>query len=154
MFCCFQNGMYLIRKSTQGADQPYTLQIYFNGKDFNLPVKKSDGQYSVGNNTLVWTVNLLYSKFVYICVNIPPTIKVFWGVYRNHLARPSVHPSIFLVSSTLPKLMKLFSVEVFYQRLCMKEYKTGPKNIKRENSREIIIYANWVIVWDFTYSSS
>lgn len=63
---CFQDGMYLIRKSTRTAEQPYTLQIYYRGQDFNLPVNKKDGQYSVGNNTKVshghWSFHIFTSE--------------------------------------------------------------------------------------------
>ncbi|XP_060578496.1 SH2 domain-containing protein 6-like isoform X2 [Ruditapes philippinarum] len=43
------DGMYLIRKSSQGSDQPYTLQIFFHGKCYNLPIRRrSDNLLAVG----------------------------------------------------------------------------------------------------------
>lgn len=47
-YLAFQDGMYLIRKSTKNPAQPYTLQIYYGGQDFNLPVKKVQDGYSIG----------------------------------------------------------------------------------------------------------
>ena len=41
--------MYLIRKSSQGSDQPYTLQIFYRGKCYNLPIRRrSDNLFAVG----------------------------------------------------------------------------------------------------------
>ncbi|XP_045189614.2 lymphocyte cytosolic protein 2-like isoform X4 [Mercenaria mercenaria] len=43
------DGMYLIRKSSQGSDQPYTLQIFYRGKVYNLPIRRrSDNLFAVG----------------------------------------------------------------------------------------------------------
>ncbi|KAL4231746.1 hypothetical protein ACF0H5_009322 [Mactra antiquata] len=51
MFYIIQNGMYFIRKSTQGGVKPYTLQIYFENKTYNLPIRKKDnGTFALGKD--------------------------------------------------------------------------------------------------------
>lgn len=44
------DGMYLIRKSSQGKDKPYTLQIWYQDKDYNLPIRivPHNKQYAIG----------------------------------------------------------------------------------------------------------
>lgn len=43
------DGMYLIRKSSQGSDQPYTLQIFYKAKVYNLPIRRRpDHLFAVG----------------------------------------------------------------------------------------------------------
>jgi hypothetical protein len=72
----------------------------------------------------------------------PPQTK-FGGVYRNHPVLPSicpsVHPSMYLVSTNPPKrligfFMKLYTFVVHYLQMCMKEYGCCPKFKRGDNS--------------------
>ena len=50
-------------------------------------------------------------------------------------------------------MMNLYTVVVYSLRICIKEDNPGPKYIKRDNSREIIVLTGG-IVCDLTHSSS
>ena len=75
----------------------------------------------------------------------PPQTK-FGRVNRNHpvrpFVRPSVRPSMYLVSATPPKrligfFMKLYTFVVHYLQMCMKEYGCCPKFKSGDNSTYI-----------------